>query len=161
MIDLKFKIERMTAEHLPEVAAIERETNLSRWGEKGFLTELSNADSILLVARLNEIKHKTIGFVFARLITPEMEIINIAVDWNFRGKNIGSELLKACLSEGLGLGAQTCWLEVRESNQAAIRLYEKHGFVRVGLRKNYYSDTSENALLFDKKIEKSLSGIKS
>jgi ribosomal-protein-alanine acetyltransferase len=84
------------------------------------------------------------GFLAAhQLGTGEREILNIAVDSNDREKGIGRRLVEAELARAAG----TCFLEVRQSNQAAIRLYESAGFERVGVRENYYDNPVEAAIV--------------
>ncbi len=78
----------------------------------------------------------------------EMEIINLAVHPFARRRGHGFHLLQALLQAGRKMGMQRVALEVRENNQAAISLYEKSGFGISGLRKKYYPDTGENALIY-------------
>lgn len=78
----------------------------------------------------------------------EMEILNLAVHPFVRRRGHGQHLLYLLLQAGRKMGMQKVVLEVRENNLAAISLYEKTGFVMSGLRKRYYTDTGENALIY-------------
>lgn len=79
----------------------------------------------------------------------EMEILNLAVHPLARGRGHGRRILSMLLQAGRKMGMQKVALEVRESNLIAIRLYENAGFRLAGLRKRYYSDTGENALIYN------------
>ncbi|HVB98558.1 MAG TPA: ribosomal protein S18-alanine N-acetyltransferase [Candidatus Dormibacteraeota bacterium] len=88
-----------------------------------------------------------VGFVVARAVADEVEILNLAVDPSARRRGAGAALLAAALEHGRCAGARGAFLEVRQSNRAAIGFYERHGFVRTGLRRGYYRDPEEDALL--------------
>jgi ribosomal-protein-alanine N-acetyltransferase len=88
------------------------------------------------------------GFLIARCLPEEWEIENIAVDAQHRRRGIGSGLIHKLLAEARKAGVAGIILEVRESNRLAARLYESIGFKLEGLRKNYYQDPQEDALLF-------------
>lgn len=78
----------------------------------------------------------------------EMEVYNIAVDEAYRRSGIGKKLLSLSLAAGAKNGVVSVFLEVRESNIPAIGLYESLGFVKSGVRKRYYRDTGEDALVY-------------
>ena len=88
------------------------------------------------------------GFLVARDQGPEWELENIIVDQGFRRNGVGTRLLQELFERAKGAGSTMVFLEVRESNQAARRLYEKHGFELTGRRKGYYSGPAENAVLY-------------
>jgi ribosomal-protein-alanine N-acetyltransferase len=89
-----------------------------------------------------------LGFLLARHLAPEWELENIAVAPGARRKGLGTQLLKALLARARETGAQAVFLEVRESNTAARRLYEKAGFQQAGRRKSYYADPPDDAVLY-------------
>ncbi|MGB9335188.1 MAG: ribosomal protein S18-alanine N-acetyltransferase [Candidatus Acidiferrales bacterium] len=93
-----------------------------------------------------------VGFLVARLVAPEIEILNLGVDPTARRRGTGRALLEAALRWGAGNGAQKAFLEVRESNQAAIQFYEVRGFQMAGRRTRYYSAPVEDALRFSVSI---------
>lgn len=90
---------------------------------------------------------KPVAFLIARTAADEMEILNLAVDPAQRRCGVGSGLLDAALTYGRLAGSRRVFLEVRESNLAARRFYQKHGFTVLGERPGYYGDPTENALL--------------
>ena len=92
---------------------------------------------------------KLVGYAFNHIVEDELHVLNIAVDPNSRGKGLGTYLLATVLAKAFEKGARQVYLEVRPSNSAAINLYSKLGFLRTGLRKNYYRDNGEDALLFE------------
>ena len=94
-----------------------------------------------------------VGYIFGLLLGEEAELLRVAVLPEHRLLGIGFWLVDALLLHMAGVGATTCFLEVRESNRAARHLYESHGFYEVGVRKNYYKKPTENAVLlrYDRK----------
>jgi [ribosomal protein S18]-alanine N-acetyltransferase len=113
--------------------------------EKVFATDASQ-DRILLVIERNE---QVQGFIMGHSTSPDWEIENFAIrpDWQKRG--LGGQLLCGFLDLARQSGtAQTVYLEVRESNLAARKLYEKMGFAQVGRRKVYYHQPPEDALIY-------------
>jgi len=90
---------------------------------------------------------RVLGFLVAREIAKEMEILNLAVDPTARRQGIASALLRHALSHASENGATKVFLEVRSSNLTAQRFYQSHGFVSAGMRPNYYRDPAEAALL--------------
>ncbi len=89
-----------------------------------------------------------IGFLVARNVAPEWELENVVVRAEFRGAGIGTQLLEALLTRARAINSRSIFLEVRESNTAARRLYAKAGFRETGRRKGYYSDPPEDAILY-------------
>jgi ribosomal-protein-alanine N-acetyltransferase len=147
----QFEIEPMTENDLESVARIESQSGLNNWGIENYKSELKRNDSFLYTAKLDQ---ETVGFVFARLITPEVEIFNIAVIDEHKKKGIGKKLFEQLLEKATENDCQKCWLEVRESNQTARKFYEKLKFQIVGRRKNYYQFPIEDALLLECIINK-------
>jgi [ribosomal protein S18]-alanine N-acetyltransferase len=88
-----------------------------------------------------------VGFLVARSTLPEMEILNLAVAPAFRRHGVGTDLLDAVLAWARGSGATQAMLEVRAANDAALRLYHRHGFVVAGRRARYYANPVDDALL--------------
>lgn len=93
-----------------------------------------------------------VGFLVARLVAPEIEILNLGVNPPARRRRTGSVLLAEALHWGAANGAQKAFLEVRESNLAAIQFYESRGFQRAGRRTGYYSAPLEDAVLLAAQI---------
>lgn len=87
------------------------------------------------------------GFLVARVMADEMEILNLAVEPGWRRLGVAGKLLETALAQGRASGARRVFLEVRESNVAAIAFYQAHGFAPAGRRPRYYSDPPEDALV--------------
>ncbi len=139
-------IEYMKEGDIDDVLKIERSSFSTPWSREMFSCELTDHPfSYLYVARNK--KGKILGYICYWLVFDEMNILNLAVDKDFRQKDIGSALLKFVLEDGADRGAQSVILEVRRSNRAAIELYEKFSFRQAAVRKNYYENPEEDALL--------------
>ena len=137
----------MTAAHLDEVAAIENDCFSHPWSRRSLESELQNETSRFLVAVEDG---KVIGYIGMSTVIDEGYLFNAAVDSHYRKKGVGSALVRELVTWCQQHEFAFLTLEVRESNAPAIALYSRFGFVRVGERKNYYSDPAENALLMTK-----------
>jgi len=93
------------------------------------------------------------GFLVARRIADDIEILNLAVQPGARRCGIGSELLHESFAWGKSDGSASAWLEVRQTNFAALRFYARHGFEVVGRRKQYYIAPIEDALVLKAKLQ--------
>lgn len=91
-----------------------------------------------------------IGYVIGRKIPPEGEIYRIAVREDRRQRGVGYRLLSYCLKTERGSGVETVFLEVRSKNAPAIALYRAYGFKEMGIRKNYYQNPSDDAIVMIK-----------
>ena len=110
-----------------------------------FLSELTQRSTrTYLVARH---RGEVIGYVGMMFTGKEAHITNIAVDPDFHGRRVGSRLLITVVTEAMARGAETISLEVRVSNVAAQAMYRKFGFDVAGVRKGYYIETNEDALV--------------
>ena len=137
----------MTAAHLDEVAAIENDCFSHPWSRRSLESELQNETSRFLVAVEDG---KVIGYIGMSAVIDEGYLFNAVVDSHYRKKGVGSALVRELVTWCQKHDFAFLTLEVRESNAPAIALYSRFGFVRVGERKNYYSDPAENALLMTK-----------
>ena len=146
---IALRIERMTEHDLLEVVEIEETCGLSRWGWSAYHNELSDGHGgLMLVVRCAPVDgHLLSAFIAARLVADELHVNNIAVRPAYRRQGIGGVLLKRVLDVGALVGASLAVLEVRDSNKSAQALYERYGFRIVGLRKEYYSNPVEDALI--------------
>jgi len=140
------KIRKMSHADLLQVHAIEKQCFTTPWGISSFEYELEHKLTILKVAVLN---NRIIGYVCIRTILDMTHALNLAVLPEFRRQGIGSMLFRDALQElkHSGAGANVVTLEVRESNIAAIKLYEKFGFNIIGKRINYYQMPDEDAVI--------------
>jgi ribosomal-protein-alanine N-acetyltransferase len=130
---------------LPEVLAIERASFTTPWTEANFRHEIEdNPLAWNLVARTEGRMH---GFACAYVVADELMINDLAVEHGSRRRGIGSALLRHLLDGAGGRGCRRASLEVRPSNAPARALYEAFGFTPAGVRRGYYADTGEDALL--------------
>ena len=160
---------------IPQVAEIERASFPSAWPQTAYKRELQNsAARYLVVTELGDdapeqpppagvwsalrriltvgeseapADERLLGFIGIWLMVGEAHIVTVAVRDEYRRMGIGERLLIACIEMALGYDQEVVTLEVRRSNQAAQRLYEKYGFAHVGVRVRYYSDNHEDAVI--------------
>lgn len=147
---MNFEIVKMRAEHIPEIARLEAECFSQPWSENALSEELKNENSHFLVA----VSDRVLGYIGVQEICGEAYITNVAVFSEYRKEGIGRKLLKQA---GDGAESRKCdfiTLEVRESNSAAISLYESEGFEKAGVRKNFYSSPTENGIIYTKNFIK-------
>jgi len=135
---------------------LERSSNgAAHWSESQYqsLIGVKDADisTVALVAEC-EANPAVIGFLIARSVAPDWELENIVVAPEARGKGIGTRLMEGLLARASQTNGGSVFLEVRESNAAAISLYKKLGFQQTGWRKSYYSNPVEDALLYCKNL---------
>lgn len=138
---------KMSREDVPAVALIEKECFSLPWSEKSFEDALAKEENIYLVAKEND---TVIGYVGAWGVLGEADITNVCVHPEHRKKGVGEALISQLVELGEKDNIDTFFLEVRESNYAAIALYEKMGFKNIGTRKNFYERPVENAIVMGK-----------
>ena len=143
-------IRKAAAEDVPAIAEIEKASIPQPWSEAAFADALTQENAVTLVA---ETDGEIAGFITGVFLFDNADIYSVATSEQHRKKGIGGKLLQAFF-DTLPNEVETVGLEVRESNLAAISLYEKHGFERVGLRKNFYEQPRENAVLYTKQLQK-------
>ena len=143
---LEINIEKMTKEDIEDVISIEAEAyGEHHWSKEAFYSELSNNLAKYFVAKT--VDNKLIGFAGYWGIIDEAHVTTIAVDPDYRRQYVGEVLLVTMLQGCYKEMFKYLTLEVRESNLPAIKLYEKYGFKSFGVRKGYYQDNNENALI--------------
>jgi ribosomal-protein-alanine N-acetyltransferase len=135
----------MTLDDIPDVMELERDAFQTPWTVQSFTDELNRDVSHVLLAR--DEPGTLIGFVCFWALMDEAHILNIAVRKGARRKGIGRTLALEALKAAYGLGARAATLEVREKNVAAVRLYSTLGFVKAGLRRGYYENPNDNAVI--------------
>jgi ribosomal-protein-alanine N-acetyltransferase len=142
----RIRIEPMTLSDLARVREIEAESFAVPWPQDAYRSEIEdNRVADYIVAR--DDGGAVVGFAGMWIIFDEAHITTIAVDSRRRGAHIGHRLLVALIERAVGRGARWMTLEVRPSNAVAIGLYRKFGFRDVAVRKRYYSDNGEDALV--------------
>lgn len=141
-------IRRMQENDLPRAAALERECFSVPWSEESLRQSLRSPNYLFLVA---EEEGRIKGYAGLLKVADEGDITNIAVAAADRGMGIGTELTAKLLEEGQRCGLRAFTLEVRASNQTAIHVYEKLGFVSEGIRKRFYERPVEDAVIMWKR----------
>jgi ribosomal-protein-alanine N-acetyltransferase len=142
------RIRRATAADIPTMMALEKHAvTAAHWSAEQYRNAFSN-DAPRRLALIVEEDADVQGFIVGRVLDDEWEIENIAVAGLARRRGLGSRLLGEFLDVARSGGAQAVFLEVRESNLGARRLYEKWAFVESGRRKHYYRDPEEDAIVF-------------
>ena len=127
-----------------EIKKIEEECWLSPWTVEAYRTEQMHPDSVMLKAHLDD--GTIVGFLAGRSPAGgEAEILNIGTALAFQRRGIGSAMIDKFRSICTGRQVSAIWLEVRATNHKAIDFYKSHGFVRRGVRPNFYSDPPEDA----------------
>lgn len=139
----------MRARDVPEIVAIEGAVQPRPWSAEMFRGELARPDRVYLVAlgpRRGVLGRRAIiGYTGALVAAGEAHVLTVAVVEDQRRRGIGRALVDALVRAVRLQGAVGVTLEVRESNEAALELYERLGFVSYGLRPGYYQDTGEAA----------------
>ena len=139
-------IQEMSLEDIPAVLEIDQVSFSNPWPERSYRYELTdNPAAQLFVTKLDD--GTLVAYLGYWLIGDEVHISTFAVHPDFRTHGIGEDLLRHALSAAADKGADVATLEVRESNDPAITLYEKLGFDEVGNRNGYYRDNNEDAIL--------------
>lgn len=143
-------IREMTKEDIEGVLEVERDSFSTPWTEQLFYDEVNNPHTVYYICTVGE---EIIGYAGMWHVLDEGQITNIAVKSRFRKMGVGSMLLKELINRAEKDGISVMGLEVRESNQGALSLYQKFGFKPVGNRKNYYKNPTENAVLMDLELK--------
>ena len=143
----ELQIRRMEENDIPAVRELELQCFSDPWTET-MLREMleSSLDSCFVLLSVEE--RKTAGYANVRVLGDEAELMRICVAPEFRGRGWSGPLLEEGMREMTRRGAAAATLEVRAGNVPAIRLYERHGFQKEGLRKKYYRDPVEDAAIY-------------
>lgn len=152
-----FQIREMTHDDIDSILQIEEMCyGAHHWSKESFLTELSNKISTYNCILNN---NKCIGYIGYWKIMDEAHVTNISIHPDFQNKKLAHRLILSMIDECYREKIKYITLEVRVSNEKAIHLYEKFGFKSLGVRKKYYQDNNEDALImwseniFDKKYK--------
>jgi ribosomal-protein-alanine N-acetyltransferase len=139
------RIRLMDESDLDDVTKLEKLSFKTPWSREAFFNEMTkNQFAYYLVVELNK---EIIGYCGLWVIIDESHITNIAIHPSYRRKGIGDYLFRGVMAMAKTLGARKMSLEVRVSNTTAQALYRKYGFQEGGIRKNYYTDNQEDALV--------------
>jgi [ribosomal protein S18]-alanine N-acetyltransferase len=142
---VELEVTRMRRRHLKGVMAIERQVYPRPWSPNLFLSEMSELrNRMYIVAKLGR---DVVGYGGIMCYGDEAHVTTVAVDPAHHRRKIGTRLLYELVREAIHMGARAVSLEVRVSNWGAQRLYSRFGFRPVGIRKNYYQETGEDAVV--------------
>lgn len=141
----EFIVRLMKKKDINDLVMIENELFIDPWKEEVFFEEFANQELATYV--VVEQQKKVVGFAGFWKILDQADITRVAISLEFQGRGLGNLLMKELLIEAKKRSITSIALEVREHNEKAITLYESLGFVREGLRANYYKETGENAVL--------------
>lgn len=147
--DINMEISIGTRADIPRIASLERDIFSGPWREEA-LELFFGGDGFCIVCREGD---EMLGYCTVLTVLDEMQIINVATDSRHRRRGIASLVVRAVLEEGRSRGLRSASLEVRESNLAAISLYTELGFESVGIRRNFYKEPRENALVMIRKTD--------
>lgn len=137
-------IRPMTNDDVNSVYIVEEDCFVDPWSKESIKKELKNNLARYLVAQLDD---KIVGYVGVWFVVDEGHITNVAVHSDYRGKKIGDKLVKEMVELCRENNIVAMTLEVRASNTVAQNLYRKYGFKMGGIRKEYYSDNKEDAII--------------
>ncbi len=139
-----YRICDASREHVGQLEELERQCFSLPWTKEQLESQLPDEQHCFLIALEEE---RVLGYVGMMHVLDEGYISNVAVSPDVRRRGIGDALVSGILERAKKLQLSFVTLEVRESNQGAIALYRKHGFMAVGRRKNYYEQPREDAIL--------------
>lgn len=137
-------IREMYPDDIAEIVSIERLSFSTPWSETSFRSEVYSRYSVTRVAELNGV---IVGYVCVKHLADECHLLDLAVHPDYRRRGIARALLDNVIQELRDEGCRFFYLEVRSSNYAARKLYEKFGFNMVGIRKGYYVNPAEDAVI--------------
>ena len=141
-------IRPMTEADAPFAAEVEKKCFSQPWSEKSFVDAVRDRNTLYIIAEEDGVFAGMCGLWQS---FEEADVMNVAVDPDFRGRKIAADMLAELIRLGGERGITAFTLEVRVSNAVAISLYEKFGFEAVGVRKNYYEFPREDALIMWKR----------
>lgn len=136
---MALQLTAMTAADLSAVAAIEAQQHLTPWLEGGFRDALRHGWPTCVLRDISQTGRPVLGYFVAMNAGDDEELLTLTVTPEYARRGYGRLLLETLLKEARLRGAQRLFLEVRQSNTPAIRLYESMGFTMTGMRKNYYT----------------------
>lgn len=143
-------LREMLVEDLDKMMEIEEDLFAVPWTKEGYFTFLTRKDAMFLVV---EEKGEILGYCGLLMVLDEGDVTNVAVKRDRQREGIGNFLMESMLRLAYEQGIRTVHLEVRAGNSAAVRLYERLGFVKDGIRKGYYTDPVEDAVLMTRRQE--------
>lgn len=150
-----FYFARLTSDDISLLQPFEERVQLNYWGEEHYQRFLEEFPEYFgqKAMLFDESGHRALaGFLLARSIYEDLEILKVGVMPEYQRQGIGSHLMEYAYVEGLRRGCSRCFLEVRKSNQIAIQFYYRHNFRIAGTRLNYYSNPVEDAWIMERSL---------
>lgn len=147
MLNHNFILRRMTPQDINEVMQIEKESFAVPWSQESYLAELTNTFATYLVC---DCGGEIAGYGGIWVVFEEAHITNVAIASSFRQTGLGTVLMQEMEKVAREKKANRILLEVRPSNQAALTMYRNLNYLPSGLRKQYYSDNNEDAIIMTK-----------
>ncbi|KNY27140.1 ribosomal protein S18-alanine N-acetyltransferase [Pseudobacteroides cellulosolvens] len=141
----EIKVVPMALEHVDDIMIVENLSFSIPWSKAAFIEEITKNSFAYYYAGMFE--GKAIGYGGMWQVFDEGHITNIAIHPEFRKIGVGSSILEHMIGESIKKGILRMTLEVRKSNESALKLYQKYGFVNEGIRKSYYADNGEDAII--------------
>lgn len=138
------EIRNMLPEDIDQVVEIENESFSRPWSKRSFEESLEKSDYIFIVA---DNRGVIVGYCGLYVVMDEANITNVAVKEEYRNKGVGYVIIEDLIERAKNAGVKAMTLEVRKSNNAAIRLYEQVGFKNAGIRRNFYESPKEDAVI--------------
>jgi ribosomal-protein-alanine N-acetyltransferase len=135
----------MREEDIDQVLEVEHASFTLPWSREAFYNELHNNKFAVYIVLEHE--ERIIGYCGVWIVIDEAHVTNVAILPEYRGRKLGDAMMRKLMSVAREMGARSMTLEVRVSNYIAQSLYRKMGFQNGGIRKNYYSDNLEDALV--------------
>ncbi len=143
---MSYTVREARASDIPSLASLERECFSSPWSEDAFRDSMNAENTVFLLCE--DESGEAIGYVGCVLVLDECSITDICTAQHARGKGVGYTLMRALEHECNERGVREIFLEVRESNGIAKRLYERCGYKRCGTRRNFYTAPREDAAIY-------------
>jgi len=144
-------IRRAEAKDVETIETLEQLCFSQPWSYESIYQDIVENDKAVYIVA--ETEGQVIGYAGLWIIVDEGHITNVAVSPDYRRNSVGNTIITALLQVTEDMGVKRHTLEVRKSNQAAINLYEKQGFIEAGERKGYYEDNGEDALIMWRESE--------
>ncbi len=142
---MQIEIVKTCAEHIDDILVVEKLSFKTPWSKESFIEEIKrNKFAVYFSAKAGE---SVVGYAGMWVVCKEGHITNVAVHPEFRRIGVGSRLMEALITAARNLNIGSMTLEVRKSNITAQALYRKYGFIEKGIRRSYYSDNDEDAVI--------------
>ncbi|NWG12204.1 MAG: ribosomal protein S18-alanine N-acetyltransferase [Acidobacteria bacterium] len=145
----------LVPDDIPSLEKLEESVGLNFWGDhqyRRFLAEMPEYFGLKVTVIEYEGTQNTAGFLLARAVCETLEILKVGVLPEYQNLGIGTELMKAAYAEGMRRGCRRCMLEVRKSNENAIRFYHGQKFRVAGSRQDYYTNPVEDAWVMAREL---------